>query len=91
MKTNLSEDVIPITELIHNTQQVLQQLRNNKRPLLITQHGRAAMVCMEVVEYQEQIKKMKIIDEILHGERALSAGKVRDWDSFAKDLLNKKK
>ena len=86
MKSNLAEDIVSITDLIHRAPRVIEKLKKNKRPILITQNGRAAMVCMDVEEYQRQIKTLEMIDGLLKGERAFAAGNFLEWDRFEKKI-----
>lgn len=86
MASDLEQDIIPVTELIHHTAHILQKIKRTKRPILITQNGRAAMVCLDVKEYQKQIKRLALIDSILAGERAFAAGDFTGWDDFEAEL-----
>ena len=86
MKSNLAQDIIPVTDLMHGARKVIQKIKKTKRPVLITQNGRAAMICQDVDEYQEQIKKLEIIDAILAGEKAFARGEFSTWKDFEKTL-----
>lgn len=88
MKQNLAQDIIPITDLMHGAAKVIEKLKKTKRPILITQNGRAAMICQDINEYQEQTKKLEIIDSILLGEQAFGQGKFSSWNDF-EDTLRK--
>lgn len=82
MKSNLSQDIIPVTDLMHAAGKVIQKIKKTKRPVLITQNGRAAMVCQDVDEYQGQMEKLKMIDAILSGEHAFDKGEFSTWSQF---------
>lgn len=86
MKTNLAQDVVPITDLMHAAKSLIARLRKTKRPILVTQNGRAAFVCQDVQEYQSQMRKLEMIDAILMGEKDFSAGKFSEWSEFEKSL-----
>jgi prevent-host-death family protein len=86
MKLDLSADVVPITELIHNTSKYLARIRRGKKSLLVTQNGRAAMVCVEVGEYQRQAERLELMESILAGEKDFTKGAHASWDEFAKKL-----
>ncbi|HBF12213.1 MAG TPA: prevent-host-death protein [Deltaproteobacteria bacterium] len=82
MKSDFNQDIIPVTELMHEAGKVIKKIRQTRRPVLITQNGRAAMVCMDVEEYQQQMKKLEFIDAILLGEKAFSQGDFLEWKDF---------
>ena len=84
MKTNLVQDVVPITDLMHAAKNLIARLRKNKRPILVTQNGRAAFVCQDVQEYQSQMRKLEMIDAILMGEKDFSSGRFSEWSAFEK-------
>ena len=67
MNTKLLEDIIPITDLMHKSKEIIAKLKKNKRPLLVTQHGRAAMICMDVAEYERQQRQNRLIEFISVG------------------------
>ncbi len=86
MKSNLKQDIIPVTELMHQAGRVIKKIRQTRRPILITQNGRAAMVCLDVQEYQEQLKRLDMIDAILAGETAFACGDFLEWKDFEVQL-----
>lgn len=86
MKTSLAEDIVPISDLMHEAGEIVKQLKRTRRPVLITQNGRAAMVCLDVGEYQGQLKRLELIDAILSGERAFAAGDFSRWKDFESEF-----
>lgn len=86
MKSNLTQDIVPITDLMHHAGDLIHQLKQTKRPILITQNGRAAMICVGVEEYQKQLRKFELIDAILRGEKAFAEGDFSSWNDFEKRL-----
>lgn len=86
MKSNLAKDIIPISDLVHGAVDVISQIKKTKRPVLITQNGRAAIVCLDVQEYQEQLKRLQMVDAILSGERAFASGDFSSWRDFEDEL-----
>lgn len=86
MKSNLAKDIIPVSDLMHEAGEIIKQLKKTKRPVLITQNGRAAMVCLDVGEYQAQLKRLEMVDAILAGEKALAAGRFASWKDFETEL-----
>ena len=86
MKSSLKQDIIPVTDLMHNAAEIIKKIQKTQRPILVTQNGRAVMICMDVEEYEQQMKRLNLIDAILSGERAFAAGQFSAWDDFEKEL-----
>lgn len=84
MKTNLAQDIVPITDLVHAAKNLIARLRKTKRPILVTQNGRAAFVCQDIDEYQSQMRKLEMIDAILAGEKDFNSGNFSEWAAFEK-------
>ncbi|TVP74124.1 MAG: type II toxin-antitoxin system Phd/YefM family antitoxin, partial [Gemmatimonadales bacterium] len=47
-----SEDVQPLSAFRANAAGFLDQVRETKRPLVLTQHGKSAAVLLEVGQYE---------------------------------------
>lgn len=72
---DLKEDVIPIAELKHQTEKILARVKRTRSPILVTQHGRGAAIILNVVFYQAQQRRLKILEEIAKGEKEILEGK----------------
>ena len=44
------------------------------------------MICQDVDEYQQQVKRLEIIDAILTGEGAFAKGEFSTWNDFEKEI-----
>lgn len=51
-RIDLVEDVLPISELRLKAAQVIKDLKDKQRPLVITQYGRAVAVLLDVTQFQ---------------------------------------
>ena len=72
---DLKDDVIPVTELKNQTKKVLARLKRTGAPILVTQNGRSAAVILNIVFYQAQQKRLKVLEEIAKGEKEILEGK----------------
>jgi prevent-host-death family protein len=88
-------DIIPVIDLRQDAAKVLKRIRDSKRPLVITQRGRAAavMLSVEAFEQSERDRELRELLRLLaRGERAIEAGEAYDLDSVlaeAEALLSK--
>jgi prevent-host-death family protein len=66
----------PVTALKRHATEILAELEEDRRPLLITEHGRSAAVMLDVESYQEMLNRMALLEGIARGERAILEGRV---------------
>jgi prevent-host-death family protein len=66
-------DIIPLTEFKANSAKIVKELRESRRPLVLTQNGRAALVVMspqafDRIKYQEYVRA-KVAEGLAAAER----------------------
>ncbi len=88
-RTRLDEDVQPVSEFRANAAKFVRQVRETKRPLLLTQHGQGAAVLLDVEEYEEMLDTIDLLKGIAEAERQVEAGLVRDHDVVMADLMER--
>jgi prevent-host-death family protein len=66
----------PVTELKRRATEILAELEEERRPLLITEHGRSAAILLDVESYQHMVNRMALLEGIARGERAILEGRV---------------
>ena len=52
----LDKDILPVSEFRTNTAAFLKQIKKTKRPIVLTQHGRSAVVLLDISEYMKLSK-----------------------------------
>ena len=70
MKTEL------VTTLKREATKILAELHSSKEPVLITEHGLPSAYLVDVNDYELMVARMKILEGIAKGERALVEGRV---------------
>lgn len=65
MKTEL------VTTLKRKATKILSELRKSGEPVLITEHGKPSAYLVDVESYEFMQRRMKILDGIARGERAI--------------------
>ena len=83
-------EMIAETDLRQDAAAVLKRLRNSRRPLVITQRGRAAAVLLTAEAYERAEHEREILELLARGEREIAAGKGYSLDrvlSEADELL----
>lgn len=63
-----ADDIKPVSEFRSNAKALIAQVRNTKRPLVITQNGRSAAVLLDVAEYQKMVDMLEVQADIQSAE-----------------------
>lgn len=82
MSLDSSEDTKSVGDLKRHTYEILEQIRKTRRPLLLTEHGKADAVLIDAKTYKKQLKAMNLARLLARGEEDISAGRVRSARSF---------
>lgn len=82
MKTEL------VTTLKREATKILAELHDTKEPVLITEHGLPSAYLVDVQDYEFMVDRMKLLEGIARGEKAILEGRVLSH-AQAKDKLKK--
>ena len=78
-------DIIPISELRQDAAGIIKRLKSSKKPVFITQRGRASAVLVSTEDYERTQHEVEILKALAHGELEIERGEGTDLDSvFAK-------
>ena len=69
-----SQDVHPLSAFRANAAGLLRQLKETRRPLVLTQHGRSAAVVLGVEHYEALVDEIELIREIHQAKAELARG-----------------
>ena len=69
-----SQDVQPLSAFRANAAGFLDQIRETKRPLVLTQHGKSAAVLLDVEQYESLIEEVEVIRDIRQAKAELALG-----------------
>jgi len=83
---DLTADIQPITEFRANTSEILDELKKNRRTIILTQHGRPAAILESVEEYQRKQEELLFLKGLVAGLRDINSGQVVDGEEFFKSL-----
>jgi prevent-host-death family protein len=68
-----SQDVRPVTEFRAHASAFLQQIRDTKRAVILTQHGRCAAVLLDVAVYEDLLGELTLLRENRDRDRQAAA------------------
>ena len=70
MKTEL------VTTLKREATKVLKELKEQKEPVLITEHGKPSAYLVDVEHFEALQKKISILEGLARGEKAITEGRI---------------
>jgi len=78
--------LVPITDMKRQAGKVLDALRLDRSPVVITEHGRAAAVLLDVASYEALTRRFEILKGIEQGERDFAEGNTASWEDVKANL-----
>lgn len=84
---DLQSDIRPITEFRSNSAELLKQVKESGRPLILTQRGRGTAVVLELGHYQALLERVQELQDIQAGLAALEAGDTVTLEDAEEQLL----
>lgn len=75
-KVELDQDIQPLSEFRKHSADFIDRIKNQKRSIVLTQHGKSAAVLVEVGEYQRMIDRIELMEELMEAERQIKNGEV---------------
>ena len=85
-----SSQIKPISYLKANAAEVLHELAEQRKPLVITQNGKARAVLQDVASYEETQETLALLKILALGSREIKAGRVKPVASVVSRLRAKK-
>ena len=85
-----STQIKPISYLKANAAEIVRELAEQRKPLVITQNGEAKAVIQDVATYEETQETMALLKILALGNRQIEEGKVARATDAIKRLRQKK-
>jgi prevent-host-death family protein len=71
----LTEDIKPVTYMKTRAAELLREVKESRRPVIITQHGEAQAVVLDVMTYEALRDATLLIQLTAQGEADVQAGR----------------
>ncbi len=81
-----STQIRPISYLKANAAEVLQELADQRKPMVITQNGEAKAVIQDVASYEETQETLALLKILALGSQQVAQGKVKSFAEVANRL-----
>ena len=75
MNINITKDIKPASQFRLDPASVFRQVRENHRPVLVTDRGKPSVVIMDAEDYERQREKMELMEAVLEGEKDFQEGR----------------
>lgn len=85
-----STQIKPISYLKANAAEVLDELNQLRKPLIITQNGEAKAVLQDLASYEETQEAMALLKILALGNQQVAQGKVKPVADVVKRLRSQK-
>jgi prevent-host-death family protein len=89
MNINLKEDIKPISYIKTNAADMINYINDHKNPIIVTQHGEARGVLLDVESYQNMVNALSVMKLLQVSEKAIQDGKVYDNEEVFSSLRAK--
>jgi len=76
----------PVTEIKRHATEIIEQLREDRVPVLITERGREAAVLLDVTTYKGMLRRMQVLESIANGERDFAEGHTVSHELLAAEM-----
>lgn len=74
-RVQLDKDIQPLSEFRANAAAMIEKLKKEHRPLVITQHGKSSAVLLNVSDYEKMVDTIELLQEISHSRQELENDK----------------
>ena len=71
----LDTDIKPVSEFRANAAELIDQVKNSGRPLVLTQRGHSAAVLLDVADYAQLIEELELLRDVRTAVQQIEAGK----------------
>ncbi len=82
----LAEDIKPISYIKAHPINLIDEVNNNKRPIVITQKGTARAVLLDIASYEKQKNTLSMLKLVAQGEQDIKTGKLVAQETFFKEM-----
>jgi len=83
---SLETDIRPISYLKSKAADLLKQVNETRRPVVITQNGEPKAVLQDPASYESMRKAIGILKLVAQGEEAVREGRVKSQEDVFADL-----
>jgi prevent-host-death family protein len=88
MNLSISKDIEPLSKFRKKSADFIERLKNDKQPIVLTQHGKSAAVLMDVSEYERFSKKLELLEDLLEAKQQVQQGDTYSMEEAENRIAN---
>lgn len=73
---DMAEDIHPAADLQSKAEDLLRQVQETRRPIVLTQEGKGAAVLVDIDSYQSLLEDLALLQDVHRGLADVEAGRV---------------
>ncbi|MHB8910635.1 MAG: type II toxin-antitoxin system Phd/YefM family antitoxin [Syntrophales bacterium] len=73
-RLKIDQDIKPLSEVRIGIANYIKQVRETKRPVVITQHGKGVAVLLDAAEYENMQEKLELLTDVQTSLSQLASG-----------------
>lgn len=82
----LDQDIRSLSDFRANAASFIEKVKSERRPLVITQHGKSSAVLIDVEDYQKMLDKIQLLEELSTARKELNNGEGVSHEKFFSEL-----
>ena len=90
-RIHLDKDIQPLSAFRANAAAIIEQVKKEHRPVIITQHGKGSAVLLDVSYYEEMVDTIEMLQEVNQARNELDNGKGLAHDQVMKTIRERLK
>lgn len=88
-RVQLDKDIQPLSEFRANAAAMIEKLKKEHRPLVITQHGKSSAVLLNVSDYEKMVDTIELLQEVNRSRQEIEDEEGISHDQVITSLKNK--
>jgi len=88
-RLKINQDIRPMSEFRSGVASFLKQVRDTKRPLVITQHGKGVAVLLDANEFEVMQDKIELYEDLEKSIIQIDAGSGVSHDDAKRQVLKR--
>jgi prevent-host-death family protein len=88
-RLKIDSDIKPLSEVRTSIANVIKQIHDTKRPVIITQHGKGVAVLLGAHEYERMQEKIELLTDVQVSLNQLEKGEGIDHEAAKENVLKR--
>ncbi|MFC1504929.1 type II toxin-antitoxin system Phd/YefM family antitoxin [Thermodesulfobacteriota bacterium] len=82
----LSQNIVSLSEFKNKASKMLNEIRSSRRPVVITQNGKAAAVLISPSDYDLLSEQIRFVDAVRRGLEDVQSGRIISDSDLGEEL-----